>query len=58
MKPSDLEKDGHFSGRINKKIKAELNKIGMTEQKIVDAYINAMVKIDVGIELKHQGKKK
>ena len=58
MKPSNLDKDGHFSGRINKKVKAILRRLGMTEQKIIDAYIDATLSVGVKVELKHQGKKK
>ena len=58
MKPSNLDKDGHFSGRINKKVKAILRKLGMTEQKIVDAYIDATLKIDVDVAPIHIKKKK
>jgi len=45
MKPSDLPKDGNFSGRINKQAKAALKKLGMTEQAIIDAYLDAVLKV-------------
>ena len=58
MKPSNLEKNDNFSGRINKEMKKELRKLGMTEQKIIDAYIDSVFKVSTNIELKHKGGKK
>jgi mRNA-degrading endonuclease RelE of RelBE toxin-antitoxin system len=56
MKPSELKKDGNFSGRINKKVQKELKKLGISAQEIIDAYINATLKVAVNIEPKHKGK--
>lgn len=56
--PSDLPKDGRFSGRINKQIKRRLNEKGVTIQKIVDAYIDTMLKVDVDVKWVTEGKKK
>lgn len=57
MKPSELKKDGNFSGRINKQALKELKKIGITIQEIIDAYVDATLKVDVTIEPKYRGKK-
>jgi hypothetical protein len=59
MKPSDLPKNDNFSGiRMNKEIKAALKKLGMSPQKIVDAYINEIFTLDVNVLLKHRPKPK
>jgi len=49
LNPSDLQKNDNFSGRINKEVKAELRRLGMTEQKIIDAYIDATLKVDLKV---------
>ena len=53
MKPSELNKDDNFSGRINKEIKAELKRLGMSPQKIIDAYIDATLNVNVEVTPKH-----
>lgn len=49
MKPSELKKDGNFSGRINNQVKKELRKLGVSVQDIVDAYIDAVLKTDIKV---------
>ena len=51
-KPSQLPKDGHFSGRINKKIKALLKKKRIGAQEIIDAYVDSLLKVDTNIKWK------
>lgn len=43
IKPSELPKDGNFSGRINKEMKELLKKKGVTIQKIVDEKIDEII---------------
>ena len=52
MKPSDLPKDDNFSGRVNKRIKAFLKKKEITAQKIFDAYIDTLLKVETDIKWK------
>ncbi len=52
MKPSELKKDSNFSGRINKDIKKELRRIGITEQEIINDYIDSVLKVDIKIRSK------
>lgn len=56
MKPSELPKDGNFSGRINKQVLKELKQLGMTPQKIIDAYIDSVLKAEVQVKAKYTGK--
>ena len=56
MKPSELKKDGNFSGRINNHVKKELKKIGISVQEIVNAYIDATLKVDIEAKPKYKGK--
>jgi hypothetical protein len=57
-KPSDLKKDDNFHGRINKNVKKELKKLGVSAQDIVDSYINSVFKVDIKIVLKYNHKSK
>ena len=52
MKPSELPKDGNFSGRINKKVKQKLKEKDVTIQHIVDAYIDQLLKAEINVEWK------
>ena len=52
MKPSNLPKDGNFSGRINKQILKLLKTKGVTAQHIIDSYIDTMMKVDIKVEFK------
>ena len=57
MKPSELNKDGNFSGRINKKIKKALKKEGLSEQSIIDDFIDAKFKAGIIVEPKKKKSK-
>lgn len=57
MKPSEMNKDGNFSGRINKDVLNALKKIGMTPQKIIDAYVDAALVVEIHIRSRHERKK-
>ncbi len=51
--PSDLPKDTNFSGRMNKDVKAELKRLGMSPQKIIDAYVDATLKVNLDVTPKY-----
>ena len=53
MKPSELTKDGNFSGRINKDVQKVLKKKNITAQKIIDAYIDNLLSVDIKITWKN-----
>lgn len=53
MKPSELKKDGNYSGRINKQNLKELKKLGISINDIIDAYIDATLKINLDVTPKH-----
>jgi len=58
MKPSELPKDGNFSGRINQEVKKILREQGITEQSIIDAYIDGLIKASIMVEWKRRKRKK
>lgn len=52
MKPSQLPKDGNFSGRINKQVQELLRKKGISVQDIIDAYIDNLIKVETIVKWK------
>lgn len=52
MKPSELPKDGNFSGRINNQVKKLLKEKGVTVQAIIDQYIDDLIKTEIKVSWK------